>query len=67
MTIRKTTIYGALLLLALFCVSMIGCGGKQSLSKLSARELFDLGKEKYDDGDYFRATEIFQSVIYDFP
>ena len=67
MTIRKTTIYGALLLLALFCVSMIGCGGKQSLSNLSARELFDLGKEKYDDGDYFRATEIFQSVIYDFP
>ena len=40
----KITICGAVLLLALLGVSMIGCGGKQSLSNLSAREMFDLGK-----------------------
>lgn len=34
---------------------------------MTAHELFDYGKEKYDAGKYFRATEIFQTVIYDYP
>lgn len=66
-TTSKLTTFVAILILTLLSTAMINCGGKQSLSHMSARELFEYGKEKYDAGKYFRATEIFQTIIYDYP
>lgn len=43
------------------------CGGQKSLTDLTARETFLLGKEKYDKGKQFSAIERFQAVIYNFP
>jgi outer membrane protein assembly factor BamD len=45
----------------------VGCGGRASLSNLSADKLFTLGKEKYDDGKYRTAVEYFQAIVYDYP
>ena len=51
----------------LLSLALVGCGGSESFSHLTARELFDLAKAKYDDGKYFRATKMFQSLIFDHP
>lgn len=67
MTVRKYIILAVVASAVLLSCSLIGCGGKQSLSNLTAREIFDLAKAKYDAGKYFRATEIFQSLIFDYP
>jgi len=45
----------------------LGCGGRQTLENLSPRQLFDLGKEKYDNEKYLTAIEAFQTIIYDYP
>ncbi|MBU8933116.1 MAG: outer membrane protein assembly factor BamD [candidate division Zixibacteria bacterium] len=46
---------------------MLSCGGNKTLTNLTARETFELGREKYDKKKYFDAIEKFQAVIYNFP
>jgi len=45
----------------------IGCGGSKSISSLTTAELFEIGKEKYDDGKYFKALSYFQAIVYNYP
>ncbi len=45
----------------------IGCGGSKSISNLTTAELFQIGKEKYDDGKYFKALSYFQAIVYNYP
>jgi len=54
---------------ALLCVTLliIGCAGKKSLSTKSAHEVFELGKKEYEKGKYYKAIELFQSVVYNYP
>ncbi len=44
-----------------------GCGGSKSLGTRTAQQLFEMGKEKYDKKKYFKAVELFQSVVYNYP
>ncbi|MCD6346953.1 MAG: outer membrane protein assembly factor BamD [Bacteroidales bacterium] len=54
---------GIILILGL----IISCGGSKALVDLTARETYQLGREKYDKKKYLSAIEKFQSVIYNFP
>lgn len=52
------------------CVALgmlFGCGGKISMSDLSAQELFTKGMEKYDREKYLSSREYFQTVVFNFP
>jgi outer membrane protein assembly factor BamD len=53
--------------LAYFLTSISGCGGRSSLSNLGAKELFQLGMEKYQQKKYIKSIELFQSVVYNYP
>jgi outer membrane protein assembly factor BamD len=44
-----------------------GCGGSKSLVTKSAHELFELGRKEFDKKKYFKAIELFQSVVYNYP
>jgi len=55
------------LLLAILAMTVLGCGGSMPLTNMTARELFDAGKEKYDNGKYYKATEYFQAIVYNYP
>jgi len=44
-----------------------GCAGEVSLSGLNSHELFDLGKDLYDDEKYIKAIEHFQAIVYNYP
>ena len=48
-------------------VASIGCGGSKSIAQMTAQELFDKGKDKYERGKYFSAVESFQACIYNYP
>ncbi|MEA3297663.1 MAG: outer membrane protein assembly factor BamD [candidate division Zixibacteria bacterium] len=55
-----------------FCLSAvtliaIGCGGSKSLSTMTARELFEHGKQQYDKDKYLKAIDIFQACVYSYP
>ena len=53
--------------LTLLLISVIGCGGKQTLNTLSSKELFDLGKEQFDKEKYLKAITHFQTLVYNYP
>ncbi|MCP4684378.1 MAG: outer membrane protein assembly factor BamD [bacterium] len=44
-----------------------GCGGSANMSGMPARQLFNLGMEKYQSEKYIRAIEAFQTVVYNYP
>jgi len=48
-------------------VSLSGCGGSASRSGLAPAELFSLGKAEYERKKYFKAIELFQSVVFNHP
>ncbi|MEW5796740.1 MAG: outer membrane protein assembly factor BamD [Candidatus Zixiibacteriota bacterium] len=51
----------------LLVVILAGCGGKTNLAKLSSRELFELGMEKYKKKKYLEAIEALQATIFNYP
>ncbi len=53
--------------LCLFSITLVSCGGKQSLNTLTSQELFNLGKEKYDKKKFLKAIEHFQVLVYNYP
>lgn len=55
-----------LFFLAFVSFKTISCGGSVSLATLSATELFELGKEKYEGKKYIKAVEIFQAIVYNY-
>ncbi len=56
------------LLLILFTGAILsGCGGRRSISELTASELFATGLEAYEDEDYVDAIDYFQACIYNYP
>lgn len=58
----------ALALIAILLLAVgFGCGGKPNLSKLSAQELFTLGKAKYDNKKYVSSIDYFQTLVYNYP
>ncbi|UCG61876.1 MAG: outer membrane protein assembly factor BamD [Candidatus Zixiibacteriota bacterium] len=65
----KQTAITAILLLLLISVlcSFVGCGKRPVLTNLSAQELFERGKEEYNNKKYLRALEYFQAVVYNYP
>ena len=44
-----------------------GCGGQVNLAQLNARELFDLGVQRYQKHKYLGAIEALQAAIFNFP
>jgi outer membrane protein assembly factor BamD len=48
-------------------VLIVGCGGSKSLTMKSAHELFELGRKEFDNKKYFKAIELFQLVVYNYP
>lgn len=46
---------------------LAGCGSSDITQNLSAEERFELGKHKFDDGDYLEAINEFQVVKLQFP
>ncbi len=61
----KTTV---LLIVALSIVaSFWGCGGPPKIAGLSARQLYDQGIDKYDNGKYLHSIELFQAIVYNYP
>ncbi len=55
-----------LALLGVFA-SFVGCVGNQSLTNLSADELFQRGKRQYEKKQYLSSIETFHAVVYNFP
>lgn len=51
----------------LLSITLVGCGGKQSLNTLTSQELFDFGKEKYEQKKYLKAVQHFQTLVYNYP
>ncbi|MEW6412817.1 MAG: outer membrane protein assembly factor BamD [Candidatus Zixiibacteriota bacterium] len=65
---KRTLAHAIMLtLLTIFVSNFVGCGGRPSLANLTARELFDKGKAKYSEKDYFDAIEYFQAIVYNYP
>jgi len=56
-----------ILLPLVLIVGVLGCGGRVSMAALDARELFELGMEKYENRKQLDAIEAFQTVIFNFP
>jgi outer membrane protein assembly factor BamD len=58
-----------LLLLVTVCLllGIIACGGSANMSGMPARQLFDLGMERYQGEKYVSAIEAFQTVVYNYP
>jgi outer membrane protein assembly factor BamD len=46
---------------------VLGCGKTLQLTGRSPQELKDLGLELYRDEQYFRATQVFQTLVYNYP
>jgi outer membrane protein assembly factor BamD len=44
-----------------------GCGGQVNMAQLNARELFDLGMQRYQKHKYLGAIEALQAAIFNFP
>jgi len=61
----KTTLF--LILAASLFLGMLGCGGSMNISGMPARQLFNLGLEKYQDEKYITAIDAFQTVVYNYP
>lgn len=53
--------------MCILTVTLVGCGGKHSLNNLTSQELFNKGKEKYDQEKYLKAIEYFQTLVYNYP
>ena len=62
-----TTLSFRVVLLLILVGVVVGCGGKTNLAYLDARELFDLGMEKYRKGKHVDAIEAFQAAIFNYP
>jgi len=45
----------------------VGCGSSVKLSSLTAQELFQLGKQKYEKKKYLSAAETFQQIVFNHP
>ena len=56
------------LIVPLLCAAVIsGCGGEIKLAQMGARDLFDLGMQRYQKKKYLGAIEAFQAAIFNFP
>ncbi len=62
-----TTLSGKSLLIVILAAIALGCGGQANLANLGARELFDLGMERYQKEKYISAVEAFQTAIFNYP
>ncbi|MDF1544913.1 MAG: outer membrane protein assembly factor BamD [bacterium] len=67
MKTKFLTITAAVALISLSVVLLTSCGGSNSLADRSSRELFDMGMEQYSKKKYFKAIDLFQAVIYNYP
>jgi len=56
-----------ILLAASVLLAAWGCGGSVNLTGMTARQLFNLGMEKYQAERYLTAIEAFQTVVYNYP
>ncbi|MCB2201858.1 outer membrane protein assembly factor BamD [bacterium] len=64
---HRTAALTTIFLLALSIITVVGCGGRQSLSNLTARELYTEGLQRYNDHKYAYAIEYFQTIVFNFP
>ncbi|MFZ5981211.1 MAG: outer membrane protein assembly factor BamD [Candidatus Zixiibacteriota bacterium] len=63
--LQKTSF--AAFLLFVIVLSIVGCGGKKTMTLGSATQLFKSGMEFYDQKKYARAVEAFQMIVYNYP
>lgn len=52
--------------MVIISIIIMSCAGTVSLSNLSSAELFKLGKERYESKKYFKAVEVFQTIVYNY-
>ncbi|UCE24528.1 MAG: outer membrane protein assembly factor BamD [Candidatus Zixiibacteriota bacterium] len=64
---RIITLAALLLLAVTLLTGFGGCGRKTVLANLTPHELFELGKEKYDNRRYIDAQQHFQAIVYNYP
>lgn len=64
---RRTALIAAIILLSLSIIAVTGCGGRKSLSHLTARELYTEGLKRYNDNKYLYAIDYFQAIVFNFP
>ncbi|MEW5993907.1 MAG: outer membrane protein assembly factor BamD [Candidatus Zixiibacteriota bacterium] len=62
--VRFFVVCTSLLSLAL---ALNGCGGAVSLTDKGPHELFEMGLAQYEKGRYYKAIELFQAVVYNYP
>lgn len=56
------------LIVPLLCAAVLsGCGSEIKLAQMSARDLFDLGMQRYQKKKYLGAIEALQAAIFNFP
>lgn len=55
------------LAIGLAVLTLFACATHRKLGQMTAHELFEYGKEKYEKGKYLRATELFQALVYNYP
>lgn len=56
-----------LILVTILLCLFIGCGKRPVVKDLTAHELFERGKEEYNNKDYLDALEYFQAIVYNYP
>lgn len=61
--IRKSGFLSAGLTFVL-TLSLFGCGGPPKTANMSSGQLYTLAKDKYDHKKYYRAIELFQTLVY---
>lgn len=64
---KKQHVILIVMFLILTLMLSYGCGGKKVLSNYSASELFQLGKEQYDQNKYLKSLQYFQTIVYNYP
>jgi len=56
------------LIVPLLCAAVLsGCGSEIKLAQMGARDLFDLGMQRYQKNKFLGAIEAFQAAIFNFP
>ncbi len=62
----RISYYGMTLTLVVALLAT-GCGGSKSLSRMTARELFEAGRAAYEKEKYLKAIETLENCVYNYP
>lgn len=63
----RTLIQTTAVVTLMVSVILSGCAGPPNLSGMSAHDLFEYGKERYEKKKFLSAKEAFESIVYNYP